>query len=146
MRLTALVVSMAAMTARADNPISLSGDKTKVTVTFESSTNRGEQVYRTYCHHCHGEKGDGTGHIGRGLMLKPVDLTAPELGPRMTVDAIKLIVREGSGKPGAAMIPWKLVLPDEVIKDVAVYTAALAAEGRAKRLKAEPPATAKTKP
>jgi hypothetical protein len=37
--------------------------KTKVTVTFTPAADRGESIYRTYCHHCHGETGDGTGHF-----------------------------------------------------------------------------------
>ena len=98
------------------------------------STNRGERAYKTYCHHCHGENGDGTGHIGKGLVIKPVDLTIPDGAARFTAQNIAHVVREGSGKPGAAMIPWKTVLPEEAIKDVAVYTADLAARGRAKRL------------
>lgn len=107
--------------------------KTKVWVSFESSGRRGEAVYKTYCHHCHGAKGDGSGHIGRGLMVKPVDLTAPEAAPRMTPQAIFLVVRNGSARPNTAMIPWSTVLPDEVIRDVAEYTAELAAQGRSER-------------
>lgn len=134
MRTTISIVIFFAGVVLADGVRTLNGDKTKVTVTFESSGKRGEAIYKTYCHHCHGDKGDGTGHIGRGLQIKPVDLTAPELAPIMTPEAIALIVRDGSGKPNAAMIPWSTVLRDEQIKDVADYTAALAAEGRARRL------------
>lgn len=131
---TCLVLLLAFGAFAEDGSLSFNGDKTKVTVTFEAAPNRGERVYKTYCHHCHGESGDGTGHIGRGLVIKPVDLTVADGAARFTVQNIAHVVREGSAKPGAAMIPWKLVLPDEAIKDVAVYTADLAARGRAKRL------------
>ncbi len=134
-RLATCLVLLLALESRADDqPVSLKGDKTKMTVTFEAAPNRGERVYKTYCHHCHGDTGDGTGHIGKGLVIKPVDLTIPDGAARFTVQNIAHIVREGSGKPGAAMIPWKTVLPEEAIKDVAAYTADLAARGRAKRL------------
>ncbi|MBM4778345.1 MAG: cytochrome c [Archangiaceae bacterium] len=134
-RLPLSLVLLLAFASRADDkPVTLNGDKTKVTVTFEAAPNRGERAYKTYCHHCHGENGDGTGHIGKGLVIKPVDLTIPDGAARFTAQNIAHVVREGSGKPGAAMIPWKTVLPEEAIKDVAVYTADLAARGRAKRL------------
>lgn len=132
--LTFLVLLTALAAPAQDGSVSLNGDRTKVTVTFEAAPNRGERVYKTYCHHCHGENGDGTGHIGKGLVIKPVDLTAPDGAARFTTQNIAHVVREGSGKPGAAMIPWKTVLPEEAIKDVAAYTADLAARGRAKRL------------
>lgn len=134
-RLLACVVVLIALVAPAqDGSVSLNGNKTKMTVTFEAAPNRGERVYKTYCHHCHGETGDGSGHIGKGLVIKPVDLTSPDGAARFTAQNIAHVVREGSGKPGAAMIPWKTVLPEEAIKDVAAYTADLAARGRAKRL------------
>lgn len=128
----AMAVAMLGAAVHADEGALQTG-KTKVWVTFEASDRRGEAVFKTYCHHCHGAKGDGSGHIGRGLMTKPVDLTAPELAPRMTAKAIFTIVKNGSPKPNTAMIPWSTVLPDELIRDVAEYTAALAAEGRKNR-------------
>lgn len=111
--------------------------KTKVTVTYTPGADRGESIYRTYCHHCHGETGDGTGHIGYGLPVKPVDLTAPELAERMTEERIYKLVRDGAAAQDASifMIAWKAVLLDEQLRDVAKYTAALAAKGRAKRAK-----------
>lgn len=128
-RIVALVLVMVALGVWADE--TRFGDKTSMTVTFDPSPNRGEKVYKTYCFHCHGEFGDGSGHIGRGLDIKPVDLTDPALAPRMTARNIAYVVREGSSTPNAAMIPWKTVLPEELIKDVALYTERLAAEGRA---------------
>lgn len=134
MRKSQFIVVLLARAALADDAkTTLLGDKTSMTVTFDPSPNRGEKVYKTYCHHCHGERGDGTGHIGRGLEIKPMDLTAPEFATRMTARNIAFVVREGSGKPNAAMIPWKTVLPDELIEDVSTYTERLAAEGRARR-------------
>lgn len=108
-------------------------DGEKVAVVFAPGRTRGERIYKTYCHHCHGERGDGSGHIGRGLQVKPVDLTADEAAARMTADAVTRVVRDGSNKPNAAMIPWKLVLSDDQIRDVASYTSALAASARAAR-------------
>jgi mono/diheme cytochrome c family protein len=132
MRALLTVVLVAASTTVADDGAAV------VKPTFEAGPKRGELIFMTYCHHCHGPRADGTGHIGRGLMVKPVDLTAPELAPRMTAEAIARIVREGSSRASTAMIPWKLVLPDDAIRDVATYTAKLAAEGRARREKGAP--------
>lgn len=136
--LAVLLALVVARPARADEVKTFNGDKTKVEVSFAPAAGRGEAIYKTYCHHCHGDKGDGTGHIGKGLQIKPVDLTAPDLAVRMTPDNIARIVREGSGKPGAAMIPWKTVLRDEQIRDVAEFTSRLAAEGRARRMAPTP--------
>ncbi len=129
-----VVAVMSASVVNAEEGAQSLQGKTKVWVTFEASETRGEAVYKTYCHHCHGPKGDGSGHIGRGLMVKPVDLTAPEAASRMTPQAIFTIVKNGSTRPNTAMIPWGTVLPDELIRDVSEYTAALAAEGRKGRL------------
>lgn len=134
LRIVAAVVVMLSGAVNADDGAQSLQGKTKVWVTFEASESRGEAVYKTYCHHCHGPKGDGSGHFGRGLMVKPVDLTAPEAASRMTPQAIFTIVKNGSTKPNTAMIPWSSVLPDELIRDVSEYTAALAAEGRKGRL------------
>lgn len=111
--------------------------KTKVTVTFSPGADRGEAIYKTYCHHCHGDTGDGTGHIGKGLPVKPIDLTAPELADRLTEERIYKLVRDGSNAQGGSiyMISWKSVLREEQLRDVAAYTARLAAEGRARRVK-----------
>ena len=102
-----VAVLVAGVVNAEEGAASLQG-KTKVWVTFEASESRGEAVYKTYCH---GPKGDGTGHIGRGLMVKPVDLTAPDAASRMTPQAIFTIVKNGSARPNTAMIPWSSVLP-----------------------------------
>lgn len=146
MRFVLVVAVLLAGSGLGQEVTTLNGDKTKMTVTFESNPKRGEQIYKTYCHHCHGEKGDGSGHIGRGLQVKPIDLTAPELASRMTTDTIARIVRDGSGKPNAAMIPWGTVLRDEQIRDVAAYTATLAADGRAQREKQQKSDPTKKRP
>ncbi|MBL8922094.1 MAG: cytochrome c [Myxococcaceae bacterium] len=119
--------------ALADEPLSLPGEKTSVTVSYASSEARGATIFNTWCHHCHGATGDGTGHAAANLLLKPADLTAPGLEARTTPDAIFVAVRDGTNVPGTTMIPWRVVLRDESLRDVAAYTAALAAEGRARR-------------
>lgn len=121
--------------AWADEGVSLAGEKSSVTVSYSASAERGAVIFNTWCHHCHGATGDGTGHAAAGLLLKPADLTAPGLEARTTPAAIFLAVRDGTGVPGTTMIPWSVVLRDEPLRDVAAYAAALAAEGRARREK-----------
>lgn len=130
-----LVCSLVLSSVVLAQEVKSSSDKTKLTVTFQPAPNRGERIYKTYCHHCHGERGDGTGHMGAGLPTKPVDLTDPALASQLTEDKVFKLVRDGSAKQGGSifMIAWKIVLRDEEIRDVAAYTVELAAAGRAKR-------------
>lgn len=104
---------------------------------FAPSPRRGERIYKTYCHHCHGPEADGTGHMGKSLPTQPTDLTDPALESQLTEDKIFKLVRDGSAKQGGSifMIAWRVVLKDDEIHDVAQYTVNLAAAGRAKRLK-----------
>lgn len=131
--LPALLLLVFSSSALADEPVSLPGDKTSVTVSYASSEARGAVIFNTWCHHCHGATGDGTGHASANLLLKPADLTAPGLEARTTPEAIFLAVRDGTGIPGTTMIAWRVVLRDESLRDVAAYASALAAEGRARR-------------
>lgn len=107
----------------------------KPLVSFEPGPKRGEAIYRTYCHHCHGEAGDGRGHMGRGLPVKPADLTSPELAPRMNERDVARTVRDGMQPKGGSMfmIAWKDVLGEEQIRDVAAYTVKLAEQGKKPR-------------
>jgi cytochrome c553 len=93
---------------------------------------RGQKTYQTYCFHCHGEKGDGQGHIARGLMTKPVDFTAPQTAAHLTDEFVYRLVRDGAAAHGRTvlMIPWVGVLTDAEIRDVSAYTLQLAAKAK----------------
>jgi cytochrome c553 len=91
---------------------------------------KGETVYKTYCHLCHGDKGDGTGHIGRGLATKPVNFTDPKIAAHLTGEFVYRLVKDGAEAHGRTvlMIPWKGVLKDQELRDVSAYTLKLVAD------------------
>lgn len=93
---------------------------------------KGEEVYKTYCHLCHGERGDGTGHIGKGLSTKPVNFTDPKNSAHLTEEFTYRLVKDGAAAHGRTvlMIPWAGVLKDQQIRDVAAWTLKLVAEAR----------------
>ena len=99
---------------------------------LKGDATKGEKVYVTYCHLCHGDKGDGTGHIGRGLSTKPVDFTDPKFASHLSDEFVYRLVKDGAEAHGRTplMIPWKGVLKDQEIRDVAAYTLKLVAGSR----------------
>ncbi len=112
-----------------------SSPASKPMVTFEPGPGRGEAIYRTYCHHCHGEAADGRGHMGRGLPVKPADLTSAEVAPRINERDVFKTVRDGMQTRGGSlfMIAWRDVLGDDQIRDVSAYTVKLVEQSRKKR-------------
>lgn len=100
---------------------------------LRGSASRGEKLYMTYCHLCHGDKGDGTGVIGNGLTTKPVNFTEPSRAAHLTDEFVYRLVKDGAAAHGRTvlMIPWKDVLKDQEIRDVAAYTLTLVAKGAA---------------
>jgi mono/diheme cytochrome c family protein len=124
----ASLIGVVACGAWADDTKILHGDKSQVQVTFEPGPDRGDRIYRIYCHHCHGEQDTGDGHVGKGLPVKPPDLTALDLSEAQVFK----LVREGTAAQDGSifMIAWKSVLRDEDIRDVAAYAVKLS---RAKR-------------
>jgi mono/diheme cytochrome c family protein len=79
---------------------------------------RGEEIYRTQCAVCHGEKGDGTGPAAMALPLKPPDLRDTTMVNAMPGNYWFWRVSEGGvADPfrsyGSAMPPWKSSLSVE---------------------------------
>ncbi len=105
----------------ADKKFELKGDATK-----------GEKIFKTYCVLCHGERGDGTGHIGRGLSTKPVNFTDPKIAQHLTDEFVYRLVKDGAEAHGRTvlMIPWAGVLKDAEIRDVSAYALKLVAASR----------------
>lgn len=93
---------------------------------------KGEKLYLTYCHLCHGDKGDGTGHIGRGLSTKPVNFTDPKNSAHLTEEFVYRLVKDGAEAHGRTvlMIPWAGVLTDQQIRDVSAWTLKLVADAK----------------
>ena len=122
MKTLVMLVALGACSAwAADKKFELRGDAVK-----------GEKVYQTYCTACHGVRGDGTGHIGRGLSTKPVDLTDPRLAAHLTEEFVYRLVRDGAAAHGRTvlMIPWSGVLTDGEIRDVSAFALKLVRAAR----------------
>jgi mono/diheme cytochrome c family protein len=58
--------------AKLANPLPATGD----------SVEKGHQLFTIYCVPCHGVAGTGNGLVGEKLMLRPKDLTAPDMKDR----------------------------------------------------------------
>lgn len=112
--------------------VAVAGDKK---FELNGDAKKGEKIYVTYCHLCHGDKGDGTGHIGRGLSTKPVNFTDPKNSSHLTEEFVYRLVKDGAEAHGRTvlMIPWAGVLKDQEIRDVSAYTLKLVADAAPKK-------------
>lgn len=110
--------------------VALAGEKKKFELKGDAA--KGEKLYLTYCHLCHGDKGDGTGHIGRGLSTKPVNFTDPKNSAHLTEEFVYRLVKDGAEAHGRTvlMIPWAGVLTDQQIRDVSAWTLKLVADAK----------------
>ena len=89
---------------------------------------KGRQVYASACALCHGDAGDGRGEAAGVLSPRPADLTdAARLGKLSDWDLYRLI-RDGGPAIGLSvgMQPFKLVLPDADLRNVAAFVRTLA--------------------
>jgi mono/diheme cytochrome c family protein len=93
---------------------------------------KGEAVYKTYCILCHGERGDGTGHIGRGLSTKPVNFTDPANAGHLTEEFVYRLVKDGAAAHGRTvlMIPWEGILKEDELRNVTAYALSLVAAAK----------------
>lgn len=71
----------------------------------------GRKIYDRVCRNCHGESGDGTGHSGAMLPVKPRDFTNCLFQKRRTDGELYYVVKFGSW-PMPPMVP--LITEDEV--------------------------------
>lgn len=53
----------------------LSAVATEVSAVDQALVEQGSKVYFNHCLHCHGEKGEGDGHLIAALKVKPANLT-----------------------------------------------------------------------
>jgi len=79
-------------------------------------------LFHNYCSVCHGDQGDGRSRARNSLVPPPANFTDPALRPRLTVDYIAAITREG--KPGTAMVGWKSQLNADETRALARYVRA----------------------
>ena len=81
----------------------------------------GKDIYTANCLSCHGESGQGNGPAGAALDPKPANLTVT--AKEADIQYYHWVISEGGAAAGlsAAMVPYKGVLTDEQIWQVANY-------------------------
>lgn len=77
----------------------------------------GAKIFKTNCETCHGAQGHGDGPIAASLDPKPQNLA--ELQAVAADDY--LFWRISEGKPGTSMPPWKNILTEEQIWQLAAF-------------------------
>ncbi len=86
---------------------------------------KGEQIYKTNCMVCHGEKGDGNGPAGAALNPKPRDLRVKDetVGKHYKAGGKpeQLFKTISEGLPGTAMIGYSSTIPNESDRWAVVY-------------------------
>ena len=77
----------------------------------------GEKVYERVCSNCHGESGDGTGHSGTFLPVKPRDFTNCKFQKKRADGELYYVIKFGSW-PMPPMIP---LITEEEAWEVVAY-------------------------
>jgi cytochrome c oxidase cbb3-type subunit III len=87
------------------------------------ATERGEDIYKTYCTQCHGSQGDGKGINTRDMSVQPRDHSDPKaMSQRSDQDLTKAIKEGGLAiNKSVLMPPWGGVLTDEEVTEVVQY-------------------------
>lgn len=83
--------------------------------------------YEKYCSACHGPKGEGDGPMGEYLVPQPKDLTNTEYMKTRSDEQLYRAIRDGGAEVGLSdkMAPWKHLLSDQQIRDLAAYVRTL---------------------
>jgi len=79
----------------------------------------GEQIYRSYCVECHGERGNGETPLGAHLSPRPRDFTAKATMASASDEQLSNSITRG--RPGTGMAPWEGVLSNDDIRRVVAY-------------------------
>ena len=89
---------------------------------------RGRAVFAKSCALCHGTAGKGDGSMAASLDPTPQNLTDRAVMAKRTDWEIYLVVRDGGKVLGLSpqMFPYKTLLTDQEIRDVAAYVRSLA--------------------
>lgn len=89
-----------------------------------ADVSKGKELYNKKakpmaCKMCHGDKGDGTGQLGKALKPKPRNFTCAETMKDVTPGQMFHIVKNGSS--GTGMAPFGKTLSDKEIWSVVKY-------------------------
>ena len=93
------------------------------TFVLNGDTDRGKQVYKTFCTVCHGENGDGKGPAAVALNPKPANYRDAKHMNTLSDQYLHRVVSEGGPAVGKSilMASWKAVLSDQQIRDVVAF-------------------------
>ncbi|HLE83561.1 MAG TPA: cytochrome c [Thermoanaerobaculia bacterium] len=93
---------------------------------LDGDLERGAVVFRKSCALCHGPEGKGDGRIKSDP--PPRDLTDPKALKTATDWELYQVIAEGGQVLGLApkMLPWKDMLDEQELRDVAAYVRSLA--------------------
>ena len=82
-----------------------------------------ESTFKTYCSTCHGAQGKGDGPARTGMTPPPANFPDPARLANRSDDRILKTIREGGASVGLSpvMPPWKGVIKDEDIQNLAAY-------------------------
>lgn len=69
----------------------------------EAAMKEAEEIFKSRCTPCHGEKGDGKGPTSAALQPPPRDFTSPEWQKSVTDEHIEKIIRFGGGAVGRSV-------------------------------------------
>ena len=94
---------------------------------YSGDARRGSTIFKAACVACHGQLGEGRGLLAGLLDLPMTDYTESEELYDISDGELMHIIREGKGN---YMPPWKEVLDDSEIADVASYVRRLSAIAR----------------
>lgn len=89
---------------------------------FMVSTKGGEELYRTTCSVCHGDKGNADTWVSHSLNPKPKNFTDPEV--IKVLDRKRMIMSVTNGLPGTAMQPFGHQLSDIQIASIVDFVRA----------------------
>jgi len=72
------------------------------------------QLFKMYCANCHGEKGDGTGPLGKTLVPPPRDFTKGDFKFGGTDEDLYQVISNGAAAKGGSpmMAPWGAAIPE----------------------------------
>jgi mono/diheme cytochrome c family protein len=89
---------------------------------------QGKAIFARSCTTCHGAGGKGDGAMAANLKPKPQNLTDQAVMSKRSDWEIYLVIRDGGPALGLSpqMFPYKSLLQDQQIRDVAAYVRSLA--------------------